>query len=438
MNQIQALIDCWPVNVQTFTDYGCGDGKISTEIALTKKAFPFGLDTSTEALKRCGFPTKFQDVGAPKLKLKKSELSLCVDVLEHLDSMTRLTAISNLFSNATDFVFIVVPFEENLMAGTIRCQNCKNSFHVNGHLKSFRISDLFRVSPKGWSLKRIVLSGAAWQELDPIDIGYRQGHLEEFFSDNQTLCTFCNSPQSANSFGSIALTGESLKEVLNRKRSLESKWVRDRNFSEVLFCFVKDSFVSNFLPKRFSRRELSALPLMGDVQSRDYLELTQADIHFNLSPLPQLPQIVQGDLLLLQIPNSVEDLAFSIQTNTNLKIKFMSGERYELAPEVIELQGGQVRHRIEIPKTIDSSYYGNLIVLDGEISEFSIQVPLFFEVAKIAPVEENKTMYLPVMTFSGVEVFAQISRPMNLLLTSLKSQITFGLGDQFSVHDGRV
>jgi len=180
-NVLQAYIDYFPEDVKSVLDIGCGDGKITHALSEKFKGVSFhGFDKSYEALDRLKLPSTQGDVVNLPFQDNQFDLVMTVDLLEHLDDLEEQQCLKELFRVAKNWVFLTVPFNENLEEGLTKCDNCCEIYHVNYHKRSYSIGTILKKKIEGWSLSNIILSGIPSQGFHPLEITYRRHSLNEW------------------------------------------------------------------------------------------------------------------------------------------------------------------------------------------------------------------------------------------------------------------
>lgn len=307
-NVIQAYIDHWPTGVSSVLDVGCGDGKITHALASYFKDTSFhGLDESHEAVSRLSIPaTQGSAVNLP-FKNRQFDLVMTVDVLEHLSDSDEEAAWSELFRVSNKWVFVTVPFMENLKESTAKCHECGKFYHVNWHQRAYQIETLTKRFATGWSVAGVILSGEAWSPWLPPEINFRRRHLDEWNGWALATCPHCraegqnpSTPQALKPHQATQLGQEIYKKSQNNPFM--------RSHSEIIVAF-----------SRFPR---TLLRVGGDIATKithpsALIEFKNAPISTNLVPYPQIARLakaVDGGVViqLPGYPSSLEKGLFKI------------------------------------------------------------------------------------------------------------------------------
>jgi len=143
-----------PRDAGSFLDVGCGDGRLLQ--VLKESGFAgrlLGCDASRAGLRRVEAPAVRCDVERLPFADRSVDCVACCEVLEHLTDEGFTAAVSELRRVARRYVYLTVPHDEALEEGLARCGACALEFHVYGHLRSFRPSEMDSWFP-GWTVVR--------------------------------------------------------------------------------------------------------------------------------------------------------------------------------------------------------------------------------------------------------------------------------------------
>ena len=158
--RIKATINMIPKDVSSLLEVGCGEGRIINPVQ-NKYEKIFGMDISDEALKHVEtskIKGRIENIPFPD---NSFDIVLCCEVLEHLPSPIYEKALKEIKRVAKKYVLISVPNDEDIQMGKVRCPNCRSLCHVNGHLRSFNLSNMKNLFDIGKLLK---------YEIVPIDV----------------------------------------------------------------------------------------------------------------------------------------------------------------------------------------------------------------------------------------------------------------------------
>lgn len=137
--QIEKMI---PSDVISIIDIGCGNGIICNE--LGKKYNVTATDRSWKGLQSVQVK-KFQALcNHVSLKSATFDMVFCSEVLEHLESNEFLETIGDIKRLSRKYIFITVPYSENIRKNLVECPRCKKQFNRSSHLRSFTKSSLIK------------------------------------------------------------------------------------------------------------------------------------------------------------------------------------------------------------------------------------------------------------------------------------------------------
>jgi SAM-dependent methyltransferase len=187
-----------PKDVETILDVGCGDGRITNELA---KYNIIGIDASREALKYVKTPKVLARIEQIPFQNKSFDLVLYTQVAEHLPNAILRKSIREVERVSKKYILLSVPFKENLYAGMTKCNNCGEVFHIYNHFQSF-------------SKKRLASLFPGFKPVDWITFGpygeYRNKLLSflarlggKWSVDTHTLCPKCGSKNAGTEQGNI-------------------------------------------------------------------------------------------------------------------------------------------------------------------------------------------------------------------------------------------
>jgi glycosyltransferase involved in cell wall biosynthesis/ubiquinone/menaquinone biosynthesis C-methylase UbiE len=356
-NVLQAYIDYFPEDVKSVLDIGCGDGKITHALSEKFKGVSFhGFDKSYEALDRLKLPSTQGDVVNLPFQDNQFDLVMTVDLLEHLDDLEEQQCLKELFRVAKNWVFLTVPFNENLEEGLTKCDNCCEIYHVNYHKRSYSIGTILKKKIEGWSLSNIILSGIPSQGFHPLEITYRRHSLNEWNGWECAKCPKCNTKSRPPE--QISVLDDKAVDLLGSVIYVEDH-PYIKSHSEIIAVFSKNNSI---LPRK------SGNLAMKLSKSAAVIDLLQDAISINLDPFPQTAKIVNSsdNHLVLQFPaypSSLSQGVFNLQEIEN-SIPF---EGKNLNNIIIEDSLGIIPYEylnkstIRTNRTIKPGYYGVII-----------------------------------------------------------------------------
>jgi glycosyltransferase involved in cell wall biosynthesis/SAM-dependent methyltransferase len=146
-----------PDSVRSILDVGCGNGHITH--ALADRFDVVGIDPSHTALARLNVPATAGSIEALPFADGAFDLVMCNDVLEHLPDAVRARGLVELARVARQFVIVTVPHAEDLLANSAQCAKCGERYHLNGHLRTSRGSDAWKLGLPGFAPQQLRFSG---------------------------------------------------------------------------------------------------------------------------------------------------------------------------------------------------------------------------------------------------------------------------------------
>ncbi len=173
----ESFLACLPEDAQTVVDIGCGPGVFSRIIPSSRKVL--GIDLDARILKNFPGASYVGTITDIPLKDQSTDLILCCDVLEHLESRDLNAAVSELGRVAKKYLYIQVPNNENLEWGLLQCANCKFEWHINFHKRSFTPRKLINLFSKDWKPRVVNLTGECTTS------NYTPNSYSQFFKENQ-------------------------------------------------------------------------------------------------------------------------------------------------------------------------------------------------------------------------------------------------------------
>ena len=143
LGRIKEIVRMIPTQVKTVLDVGCGDGRILRE--LSQKYSAIGADYAACSVREAGSRAIRASSGALPFPDQSFDLVLCSEVLEHLPTDILRATLSEIERVAKAYVLLSVPYKEKLRLLFLRCPACGHEFHIWGHLRSFKKSDMKRL-----------------------------------------------------------------------------------------------------------------------------------------------------------------------------------------------------------------------------------------------------------------------------------------------------
>lgn len=153
----ETLLETIPCDVDSIADVGCGPGLVNRWIPYYYNVL--GIDIDENILAQCERDTCIGDILSLPLEDKSVDMTLSMDVLEHIESDCLTTAVSELQRVSKKYIYIQVPYEEILRYGVARCPECGNIWHVNFHKNSFDLQKLRQFETDEWKICQVNYTG---------------------------------------------------------------------------------------------------------------------------------------------------------------------------------------------------------------------------------------------------------------------------------------
>lgn len=352
-NLIRAICDHWPEGAGTALDVGCGDGKITHALADRTAASFHGFDGSREALSRLRLPSTHGDVSALPFDDKAFDVVLTTDVFEHLPDQVEQAAWQELFRVARDWVFLAVPFREELLDATTVCTSCGERYHVNWHQRSYDFARIADRVPAGWSVARTVISGERWSPMLPPETRYRRLEMNEWSGWTEAVCPACGADGSAP--GEPAVLRADVARALGRyvyEVASERQFVRSHSEILVIFCRTGLDLKTKRVEAPATERLSAAnwIPCLGFAE--------------NLDPYPQVARMVSavdgGFVAQFPVyPGSLPRLSFVGCRSETVAIVVEDGNGLLFSGEVALSAGSPTQ--VTLPRDVRPGYYGLLV-----------------------------------------------------------------------------
>jgi SAM-dependent methyltransferase len=135
--RIAVTVASIPSDCRSILDIGCGDGRLSTEMSLSKKVVAY--DLSTVALRRFPFRGLKCCGSAHQLPFRDRSFDsvLSTEMLEHLPPTFYSLVLEEIARVADQYILITVPNSENLEENIVQCTSCGSRFHLWAHQRSY-------------------------------------------------------------------------------------------------------------------------------------------------------------------------------------------------------------------------------------------------------------------------------------------------------------
>jgi SAM-dependent methyltransferase len=189
--RIQATIPLIPQDVDSILDLGCGDGRITNQLA---NIYPqvIGLDMSRAALRYVDTYKVFASVTSLPFKCNAVDLVLTTELLEHLPAPDYLAAIKEIKRLASKWILLGVPLNEQLAIAYARCPSCRITFHINYHFRRFDENDMHKLFTPEYKVAETEQCGGQARTYVPFLLWIRHHIGGVWARTENTVCPRCN------------------------------------------------------------------------------------------------------------------------------------------------------------------------------------------------------------------------------------------------------
>lgn len=156
-NAIYTLLDNIPKEVEKILDLGAGTGYVEERIPNYYQVL--AMDIDEKILRQNPRPSCLGDALQIPLKDKSVDMTITCDVLEHISVEKLEQAVKEMKRVTKKYIYIQVPYRENLLAGMAFCPHCKEEWHVNHHKNSFIPEQIVDLVGKEWKAVRVNYTG---------------------------------------------------------------------------------------------------------------------------------------------------------------------------------------------------------------------------------------------------------------------------------------
>jgi ubiquinone/menaquinone biosynthesis C-methylase UbiE len=201
-SKIPIILEWIPRDVKTILDVGCGNGIITN--VLAEKYDVTGTDFSECALEYVKGKKVLASADKLPFKDKSFDLVFSSELLEHLPDQTLIDSIEEMKRVTKGYIFITVPNNEQLQKIYTKCPNCKTTFHVYGHIHSFKIQKLDDLI--GPCFKRYLVGtfGPLDRKYNSTLLKIRQKMADVWFQATEnTICPNCSNTEFPKQKGNL-------------------------------------------------------------------------------------------------------------------------------------------------------------------------------------------------------------------------------------------
>ncbi len=189
--RIGFIVSAIPPDCGRLLDVGCGDGRVSRQLGERQTLTIVAFDLSTVALVNAGGLKCGGSADQLPFIDQSFDLVLSTEILEHIPEAIYPQVLGELARVSRRYILVTVPNEEDLNESTARCGSCGASFHVWGHLRSYRLRMLKTLFP-GFKALRLIPFGESVGRYSPFLLWVRQHIAGTWFWENHTRCYRCH------------------------------------------------------------------------------------------------------------------------------------------------------------------------------------------------------------------------------------------------------
>ena len=271
-NAIASLIDSIPEDVEKLLDIGAGPGYVDE--ALPEDIQVLAMDIDEKILEGNPRPYCIGDVLQIPLKDNSVDMTITCDMLEHIEPEELPKACDEIKRVSKKYIYIQVPYRENLLAGYAYCDKCGMEWHVNYHKSCFDEEKVIRLFGKGWIPVRINYTGECKYD-------YNLKKEFQFLSDNGIKCNRIVNWTCPKCGGTSTSRSDRLPDLL---MNLEKN---DRNifpqYSEVAVLFIKEEYFSEYRHSETIKNDMVKM-YKNVVNFSDVYEIVDIVSPYNLRP----------------------------------------------------------------------------------------------------------------------------------------------------------
>ena len=141
IQRIDSIMRMLPPDAQQVLEAGCRDGYITLKLAEKYQAVT-ALDLNLPSITHPRVACVQGDITSLAFADKSFDLVICTEVLEHIPPLMLETACAELLRVTRRYLFIGVPFRQDLRVHATRCLHCGSINPTTGHVNSFDLQRL--------------------------------------------------------------------------------------------------------------------------------------------------------------------------------------------------------------------------------------------------------------------------------------------------------
>lgn len=165
---IQTLLHVLPGDAHRILDVGSGPGYVNRCLPPDRAVLAMDIDPDILKENRC--QTCVGDILNIPLAENTVDLCMACDVLEHIEPEKLPRAVAELCRVSGRYLYLQVPYREQLPASWARCPQCGHIWHVNFHKNSFSLRQILALPDEGWEPVAVGFTG---------EISYQGDELQE-------------------------------------------------------------------------------------------------------------------------------------------------------------------------------------------------------------------------------------------------------------------
>ena len=156
-----------PGDVGSLLDVGCGNGVFGRHVAAERPGVEVtNMDRSEAALTYVHTAKRLGDITAIPADDREFDCVTCLEVIEHLSAVDYGLALAELARVSDRYVVIGVPYREAIDKNVTTCPQCRTTFNIDFHLRSFSDEHLHGLFPQAeFKLVRMVFPGRGTRKL---------------------------------------------------------------------------------------------------------------------------------------------------------------------------------------------------------------------------------------------------------------------------------
>lgn len=236
-SRIRQILRMVPADVKTVLDVGCGDGRVTNR-------FPghmdiVALDFSREGLAHVKPSKIISHTHALPFADNSFELVLIADVLEHLKPGEFPKTLQEIKRVARTYVLINSPNREKLREALAECQTCRNTFHINLHVRSLSPARIQKAFADAFTARTVRFSEERWPYQNSIITILKHHLFREYRYFDMAICPHCGSKLRKRNGGKLARKCLNVLALLNAGIAAARKFVGLKDGSVEFFVLLQ-------------------------------------------------------------------------------------------------------------------------------------------------------------------------------------------------------